>query len=327
MERKFMKTIKKYLNFISEELNTDNTYFTKKPDMFSNLETEVKSLILDISKKLNISLPTESFSKDFISIKKEVEKEIKYKEVYKNYVEEFGQDKDLINSILLKFCTSDKKIVVKNNKNKLNITHLDFKLTDDVDNVETYQVIFPKEIKDYILNNYSINKLDYLIYINCESDKFNRIHFPGRIERWYKSHGKRFGKDEQPQPYKGKHGQWIHDLFDGIPESLRGTGLGYSIYKEFIKFKGYVSSNSWSSVLSQSVWKKLASDSDLHGILVNYDDQNGDIILFSKDYKGDYKKICQDFLDSAKKGKLYRGKNFVIKNIEIDKDLEKKLKS
>jgi hypothetical protein len=99
--------------------------------------------------------------------------------------------------------------------------------------------------------------------------------------------------------------------------------------KEFIKFKGYVSSNSWSSSLSQSVWKKLSGDPDLHGILVNYNEKEGDIILFSKSFKGDYKKICEDFLEKTKKGLLYRGdsENFQIRDIEIDPEIHKKMSS
>lgn len=325
------KIIKSYLNFVNEELNVDGTYFTSKDDELKSVEKEFQTLINEIAKKKNILLPVISYSKEFLIIKNELEKNIDDTLHIKKYLEEYMYDKNLrkkfIENLIVKFCSTPSKNKPKKTTDKLNITNLDFKLVDDVDNVETYQVIFPEDIKNHILNNYSTNKLDVYIYINCESDKFNRLHFPGRIDRWYRGHGKRFGKDEQPQPYKGKHGQWISDLFDGIPESLRGTGLGFAIYKEFIKFKGYVSSNSWSSSLSQSVWKKLSGDPDLHGILVNYNQKEGDVILFSKNFKGDYKKICEDFLEKAKKGLLYRGdsENFQIRNIEIDPEIQKLL--
>lgn len=308
-----------------EELNISGTYFTKASDMKKNIEVELINQINSISQKLNIKLPIEAWSEDFIKIKTELSKQITNSKTIQNYFYEWGQDKKFIEQILLKHCSNQISAPKTSSSKKLNITHLDFKLVDHVDHTETYQVIFPPDIKNHIINNFSTNKLDYLIYINCESDNFNRLHFPGRIERWFRSHDKRFGKDELPEPYKGKHGEWISDLFDGIPESLRGTGLGYAIYKEFLKFKGYLSSGSWSSSLSQSVWKKLTSDPDIFGVLVNYKGQDGNILLFSKDFKGDYKKICKDFIEKAKAGKLYRGnpQNFEIKDIEIDDELKK----
>lgn len=319
-------TIREFM--ILEELNITNTYFDKKKVFLENVDREIKSMIDSITKELNIILPTEPYSKDFILIKQKVTSESLKNKIIQDYFEEFGNNKKLIDEFLLKYC-SDKMTQKQNSpKQKLNITNLDFKLIDKKDNIETYQVIFPDDIKKYIIDNNSTNKLDYLIYINCESDNFNRLHFPGRIDRWYRNHNKTFGKDEQPQPYKGKHGKWIADLFDGIPESLRGTGIGYAIYKEFLKFKGYLSSNSWSSSLSQSVWKKLSQDSQLFGILVNYKNQDGDILLFSKSYKGDYKKICDEFISKAKQGMLYRGDSskFEVESIEIDDELKEKIK-
>lgn len=329
--KKFIKTnIQDFLNEqqMLNELNISNTYFNKKEIYLEDFEKEIKDMIVSISKELNIILPIEPYSKDFILIKQKIMSEVIKNKVIQDYFIEFGHDKKLIEEFLLKNCSDkvpQKKFI---NKTKINIKNLDFKLVDNKNNIETYQVIFPDDVKKYIIDNNSTNKLDYLIYINCESDNFNRIHFPGRMERWYRSHNKTFGKDEQPQPYVGKHGKWIADLFDGIPESLRGTGIGYAIYKYFLKFKGYLSSNSWSSSLSQSVWKKLSQDPELYGILVNYKNLDGDILLFSKSYKGDYKKIYNEFITKANEGKLYRGDHskFEVESIEIDDELKEKIK-
>lgn len=305
-----------YINFINE-LNITKTYLTKRSDDKEKVEEEFKNLIESISKDLNIILPVNPWSFEFISIKNKLIAEIRENKTIQNYFEDFGKDKKLIEEFLLKYCSNNiyqKKSFIE--KKKLNISHLDFKLIEHNDNIETYQVIFPDDIKNYIINNYSTNKLDYLIYINCETDNFNRLHFPGRIERWYKTNNKTFGKDELPQPYKGKHGKYISDLFDGIPESLRGTTIGYSIYKEFLKYKGYLSSSSQSSSLSQSVWKKLTQDNELFGILINYTNHEGNILLFSKASKVDYKKISNEFISKAKE-------DFKISSIEIDEELKK----
>jgi len=327
---KKLKYIQRFdrFNFISEELQTKDTYFTKQEDLRNKAENEIKIMIDEL--KFNDEISGNPSKEEIAAIKIKISKQCESNEIVKKYFDEYlynPKDKnDFLWSVVNKILSVSSPVVSqKSSTKKFEIKKLDFKLIDHVDNIETYQVIFPEDIKNYIINNFSTNKLDYLIYINCESDNFNRLHFPGRMERWYRSHNKRFGKDEQPQPYKGRHGKWITDLFDGIPESLRGTGLGYAIYKEFIKFKGYVSSGSWSSTLSQSVWKKLSTDKDLFGILVNYEGQDGNIILFDRNYKGDIKKVCEDFMNSAKLGKLYRGQksNFRVKNIEIDMDLQK----
>jgi hypothetical protein len=51
---------------------------------------------------------------------------------------------------------------------------------------------------------------------------------------------------------------------EGIPETLRGTGLGYIIYESFIKYLGWGSSEPSASSLSRVVWAKLSSDPDFY---------------------------------------------------------------
>jgi hypothetical protein len=325
-----MKYLKLYQNFtINEELETRNTYFTKQSDMSAQVEFEIKKICDKLIDKKNIILTIKINSKEFVDLKNVVKEISKENQIIKDYLSEYTwtpkmEDDFIFNTLKKIYSENVVKTSPRTNK-KIEINHLDFKLIDHVDNIETYQVIFPENIKKIILENPSTNKLDIFIYINCESDNFNRLHFPGRIERWYRNHGKRFGKDEQPQPYLGKHGKSAGDFFDGIPESLRGTGIGYAIYKEFIKFKGYLSSGSWSSSLSQGVWKKLANDKDLFGILVNYQGKDGNILLFDKNWKGDFKKISEEFIKKADSGKLYKGNDFKILNIEIDEELKRKI--
>jgi hypothetical protein len=52
----------------------------------------------------------------------------------------------------------------------------------------------------------------------------------------------------------------------GIPQELRGYGLGYLIYKSFIKFLGWASSSMSASRSAQNVWSKIASDSDFYSL-------------------------------------------------------------
>lgn len=54
----------------------------------------------------------------------------------------------------------------------------------------------------------------------------------------------------------------------GIGSALQGTGLGYLIYQQFIKYLGYGSSMQNSSDKAQVVWSKLAKDPDFYSFTV-----------------------------------------------------------
>lgn len=52
----------------------------------------------------------------------------------------------------------------------------------------------------------------------------------------------------------------------GITDDFKGTGLGYVIYEELIKYLGFASSASNASESAQKVWSKIATDPDFLGI-------------------------------------------------------------
>jgi hypothetical protein len=66
----------------------------------------------------------------------------------------------------------------------------------------------------------------------------------------------------------------------GIPESLRGSGLGYIIYESFIKSLGWGSSQPNASGLAQVVWSKLAKDPDFYSFVLETHTQS--IFVISK---------------------------------------------
>ena len=74
------------------------------------------------------------------------------------------------------------------------------------------------------------------LYIYLDPDpglkKYNRIHFP-----------------------------------KGISKDLLGTGLGYIIYEEFIKFFGFACSDNDASLSAQKIWTKLVEDPDFYYII------------------------------------------------------------
>lgn len=114
--------------------------------------------------------------------------------------------------------------------------------------------------------------LDEYIYIVAEG-KFNRIHFT-------------------TFPFDDKL-----ITSDGIPHFLRGTGLGYFIYENFIKFLGFASSNdNHTSPESLSIWNKIAKDPDFYGLIIKEEGNRGRILVFHKDAKRDVEKIATKFI-------------------------------
>lgn len=86
---------------------------------------------------------------------------------------------------------------------------------------------------------YDIEDLLNDIHIKTEGYPTNRIHFPG-----------------------------------GVGASLEGTGLGYLIYQQFIKYLGFGSSKPNASSKAQVVWSKLTKDPDFYSFVVQSDFDN-----------------------------------------------------
>jgi hypothetical protein len=73
-----------------------------------------------------------------------------------------------------------------------------------------------------------------------------------------------------------------YELLVGIPSSIKGLGLGYLMYKQFIQYLGFASSTQGSSKESQAVWKKLSQDENLTGLILNLKNKYRDFIDVSK---------------------------------------------
>jgi hypothetical protein len=55
----------------------------------------------------------------------------------------------------------------------------------------------------------------------------------------------------------------------GLPESLKGIGLGYKIYKALVKRIGYLTSNMQTSQGARGIYRKLLQDQDFYHIIDN----------------------------------------------------------
>lgn len=107
------------------------------------------------------------------------------------------------------------------------------------------------------------------------------------------------------------------DIINGLPNFMKGIGLGKKIYKKLIKDFGFISSfNGYEPSLESSmVWRSLATDSE---IFTFTNDDN--IISFWSDL--DYNLIIQKLkLFYQKKGKIQIDNDFLKKNELSEKEL------
>ena len=97
----------------------------------------------------------------------------------------------------------------------------------------------------------------------------------------------------------------------GIPNDLKGLGLGYIIYEGLVRYLGYASSRPDASNAAQKVWSQIANDPDFLGIV-----SDNMILVFRKDFekKGE---VLGNALD-------YLGVDF--EEIEDNQDLEEFLR-
>jgi hypothetical protein len=85
---------------------------------------------------------------------------------------------------------------------------------------------------------------------------------------------------------------------DGVPRDLRGIGLGYLIYDNFIKHLGFASSNNnHTSNESMSLWNKIATDPDFLCILLKEDKNRGEIMAIHKGF-AETEKIAFEFIEN-----------------------------
>ena len=99
------------------------------------------------------------------------------------------------------------------------------------------------------------------------------------------------------------------DIMNGLPNFMKGLGIGKKIYKKLIKDYNYISSfNGFNpSIESDMVWSSLASDKDIY-IFMNDDN----IICFWNEYE--YDKIIEKLKDFYKiKGITNFDDDFMIK--------------
>lgn len=89
-----------------------------------------------------------------------------------------------------------------------------------------------------------------------------------------------------------------YHIISGLGEEVKGIGLGYKIYKAFLKQVGYIISDEQTSTDARKIYYNLLKDDDIYHII----DRSGEHI--GQDYSTDSEKILLIWKDYPKKEKL-----------------------
>jgi len=173
------------------------------------------------------------------------------------------------------------------------------KLKDNKPNIYFInQKVKGKEYTDYQLLeiNKIKNKLKQITYNDITFQKFEGEYFTeyniifkndelnkSIIKYDLISHGF-FGLEKnQYKKYFGHIRKRFHSK--SISEKLRGIGLGYKIYKSFIKYNGFIISDEQSSYSARKIYYYLLKDNDIYHILDKHREIGQQkILLIWKDY-------------------------------------------
>jgi hypothetical protein len=163
---------------------------------------------------------------------------------------------------------------------------LNFKVQTKSGNKTSHRIIFPTNFLDQdtdtttmynLLDDSDVVKIPMKELLEDKfivtEGKFNRIHFTT------------FEDTNLPAS-------------DGVPRDLRGIGLGYLIYDNFIKHLGFASSNNnHTSNESMSLWNKIATDPDFLCILLKEDKNRDEIMAIHKGF-AETEKIAFEFIEN-----------------------------
>lgn len=301
--------IKNFKQFILEEIETKGTFLEEKSqkDLFNSFLIEND---IDID---NLEIGSEVYQNLIKSFKE------KHQDLFREFTNYIKELKKIKNKTTVEYNPKDIKFVLKKHLEQGNISQTN---PEDI-----YQVILPESIKKHITEKPDTNKLDYMIYISCEPTNFNKFHFAGRLDRRRLYPINKSGSKRDQMSYGTEYlGKSYNNsqlaLLNGLPNSLKGIGIGYQIFKQFADYLGYGSSTQQGSTEALRVFNKLSKDNDITSLIINGGRENGAQLFFSKNFKGNFKEICNEFIKKYKE--KFQEEKVEIISIEIDDFLKSK---
>lgn len=189
----------------------------------------------------------------------------------KTYMLYLTKNETLYKEEISELLDEDVKIIYNNNKVK-------GKEVFDYDTIEINKIRNKLKLIDYTDITFGCVKegsFGVLFYypifndkeLNSEIDKYKII-----------SHSLFYDEGKKKLPYFGHLKNRFH--CSGINKVLRGIGLGYKLYKAFIKYQGYIISDENTTIDARNVYYKLLHDDDIYHII---DSKNNKVMLIWKD--------------------------------------------
>lgn len=221
------------------------------------------------------------------------------------------------------------------------------KIADSID--VKYKIIFPKDFfKYFFVNNYDSlyggENPDYPLTISSEKTRRLRKLTTQSSDYIYTDWIQDLTvEDILTDSIVIEHEKKLNRIHfpEGIPMELRGIGLGYIIYEEFIKFLGYASSSEeQSSDFAKKIWSQIINDKDFLPVVFKtqrpseftFDDGKvmyrtiETVMVFHRDFKGNIPDVIKQSVEVINE-RLNRAKSrsprhdYKIVEIEIDGEL------
>jgi hypothetical protein len=197
------------------------------------------------------------------------------KNIVKEVSGEFDEGLDISGTYLEKVGSINKK---DNRENRFSIGTIVDGIIFSKEKNDKYKVNFSKKfIEKYLVDIEDIDSLTEHIYISTQGEPTNRIHFSG-----------------------------------GIPERLKGYGLGYLIYRSFIKYLGWASSDWTATDDAKRVWTKIRNDLNFYSSFFKISGNENILSISREKSEDDILKIIKNFMD------YFSGQIDVLK---LDEDL------
>ena len=192
---------------------------------------------------------------------------------------------------------------------KSNKTYLKRRFNKDVQDTGDYYKLLV-ELRNYDISNFNYNNKPYNFYITPDDLFIDNIKLINRdLEDKIPTYLKfEFSYD----PYNLN----LIDFKKGVPDLLRGIGLGYKLYLFVIEKVGFITTNRYSSEHAINVWHGLALNEKLYSFTSN--DITGVI------YKEQCNNKIREYLDMLK---TYNSNilKFNFNELIFDEELEEKI--
>ncbi len=216
------------------------------------------------------------------------------------------------------------KKIRSNNKNKIIYYNNKIKGREftDIENLEINNI--RNKLKNITIDDIYFEKTEESYYGDEYSVKFKDKKLDSDVYRYNLISKNFFHQEKDPSKvYFGHLKNRYHTK--NLSDAIKGIGLGYKIYKAFLKFNGYMVSDEQTSLDARKMYLYMLKDSDIYYI-IDKNIKNKEKDAFSKD-SAKVMLIWKDYPKIEKLVKLVRENELrKRRKYDYDKELQKYIK-